>query len=66
MRNFKTLAFGALSFLAGIVVLQNTESVDTEILVWTITMPRAAMLFVVLLLGFVLGLLLGYKGAKRV
>jgi uncharacterized integral membrane protein len=40
-----------------IVVLQNTQAVETKILFLTITMPRAALLFGTFLIGFGLGVL---------
>jgi hypothetical protein len=52
-----------------IVVLQNTQSVETRILLVTLSMPRAVLLFVTLLLGFVLGLVAaswrGREGGSR-
>ena len=44
-----------LVVLALIVVLQNTAAVETRILHLTLTMPRAALLFGALIVGFVLG-----------
>lgn len=41
--------------LVFIVVLQNTQSVETKVLFMTITMPRAFLIFLTFLLGFVLG-----------
>jgi len=48
-------AVGALLVL--IVVLQNTQAVETKILFLTLTMPRAALLLGTLLVGFALGYL---------
>lgn len=45
-----------LAVLVIVVVLQNTETVQTRLLFFTISMPRAALLFVTLLAGFVIGL----------
>lgn len=41
--------------LALVIVLQNTESVDTKILFFTISMPRAALLLFSVLAGFAAG-----------
>lgn len=46
-----------LALVVLVVVLQNTESVETRLLFTTITMPRAALLFGTLLVGFALGVL---------
>jgi len=46
-----------IAILALIIVLQNTQAVETKLLLVTVTMPRAVLLFVTLLVGFVLGLI---------
>ena len=56
MKRLRTLVFALVAILVIIVVLQNTQSVETRILLVTLSMPRAVLLFVTLLLGFVLGL----------
>ena len=56
MKRLRTLVFALVAVLVIIVVLQNTQSVETRILLVTLSMPRAVLLFVTLLLGFVLGL----------
>lgn len=49
----------ALALIAGflliVVILQNTETVETRILSATIELPRAILLLLVLLFGFALG-----------
>lgn len=55
--NLKLAAIGILALLILIIVLQNTEAVETRILFMTLTMPRAALLFGTLIVGFVIGLL---------
>lgn len=52
----KIAGIAILALLVLIVVLQNTQSVDTRILFMTITMPRAALLFGALVIGFVIGI----------
>ncbi len=49
------------SLLAGVLILQNTESVDTRLLFVTVSMPRAALLLATLLAGFALGVLVGFR-----
>jgi uncharacterized integral membrane protein len=46
-----------VALLVLIVVLQNTESVQTDVLFISISMPRAVLLFGTLVIGFLLGLL---------
>lgn len=52
------LGFAVASVIIAIIlVLQNTESVETKILFVTVVMPRAVLLLITFLLGFCLGLL---------
>ena len=53
----KLIAIAVLAILVLIVVLQNTEAVETRVLFLKLTMPRAALLFGTLIIGFVIGLL---------
>ena len=47
-------AIAIVALLVLVVVLQNTEAVETKLLFMSVTMPRAAFLFVTLLVGFAL------------
>jgi lipopolysaccharide assembly protein A len=40
-----------------IVILQNTEPVETRVLFLSVTMPRAVLLLVTTVIGFLLGIL---------
>lgn len=60
-KNLKPIIIGIAAVLVLIVILQNTTQVDTRILFLTITMPRALLLAVVAALGFLAGLLMGWK-----
>ena len=53
----------AVGMVMSAVILQNTEEVDTQILFWTITMPRAALLGASLLAGFAAGVI--WMGFRR-
>jgi uncharacterized integral membrane protein len=55
MRHWKLIVFVVAAVLTIIVVVQNTQAVETKLLFVTLTMPRAVLLFVTLLIGFVLG-----------
>lgn len=46
-----------LAVLVVIMVLQNTEAVETQVLFVTVTMPRAVLLLTTALIGFALGIL---------
>jgi uncharacterized integral membrane protein len=53
----KLIVVAVLVILAVVIVLQNTERVTTKVLFATIILPRAALLFVTLAMGFVAGIL---------
>ena len=55
MQKAKIAAIALLALLVLIVVLQNTDAVETNILFFSITMPRAALLFGALVVGFIIG-----------
>ncbi len=57
MNKLKVVGIALLALLVVIVVLQNTQSVDTKLLFLTITMPSAALLFGTLVIGFAIGVL---------
>ena len=61
MDKVKIVLVAVVALLVLIVVLQNTESVETTLLFVKVTMPRAALLFGTLLVGFALGALTGGK-----
>ena len=52
----KIAGVAILAILVLVVVLQNTEAVETKILFVTVTVPRAALLFGTLIVGYVLGI----------
>lgn len=58
MSNKHTIAIAAIAaLLVLIIVLQNTEAVNTKLLFVTVAMPRAALLFGTMIVGFVLGMI---------
>ncbi len=57
MKRLKVLSILVLALTVLIVVLQNTEQVETKILFASVVMPRALLLGVTLLVGFSLGIL---------
>jgi uncharacterized integral membrane protein len=64
IKRYKGLGIALLAFLAGVVVFQNTQTVEARFLFWKASMPSAALLFLTLALGFLLGLLVGYREAR--
>ena len=65
MNRIRLIAVGLLALLMVIVVLQNTEAVETRLLFFSITMPRAALLFGALAVGFSSGVLVSNRILDR-
>lgn len=57
MRKLRLIVTLVLAVLVVIVVLQNTDAVETRLLFATVTMPRAVLLLTTVLIGFALGIL---------
>jgi len=55
-RRWKPVAMAAAALVLVILILQNTQPVETHLLVMKVTMSRAVLLIVTLLIGFALGL----------
>ena len=51
--------------ILAIIALQNTETVETQVLWIALPMPRAVLLLVMTLIGFVLGMLASFVLRKR-
>lgn len=57
---------GLLALAVVIVTFQNTDQVEAKLLMTTVTLPIAFLLFATLLIGFILGVLAtGIYFAKR-
>jgi len=65
MRQFKQIALIVLAVLGIVIVLQNRESVETQLLFVTVSMPRAVLLFIMLLIGFVSGIFASMIFARK-
>lgn len=65
IKQIKLISFSILCLLMLIVVLQNTASVDTGILIWKFSMPQAALLFLTLAVGFSTGVLVANRLTAR-
>jgi len=57
MKKLKIITIAVVLLLVLIVILQNTQSVETKLLFVKITMPRAFLLMLTFLFGFIAGLL---------
>lgn len=65
MAKLKLIVLLVLSVLSIILVVQNTQAVETRLLFVTVTMPRAALLALTLLLGFACGILTAIAVGKN-
>lgn len=57
MKQIKVAVSSLIAALILIIILQNTAPVETRILFMTFVMPRAALLFITAVLGFLCGAL---------
>ena len=57
INKMKFVAIAVIALVVVIVVLQNTQAVETKLLFLTVTMPNAALLFGTLIIGFAIGVL---------
>jgi putative membrane protein len=56
--NFKLVLGIILAGMAAVFIIQNVTSVDLTFLFWTLSMSRALLAFLILLVGIILGWLL--------
>ena len=57
INKLKIVAIAVIALLVVVVVLQNTQSVETKLLFLKVTMPNAALMFGTLVIGFAIGVL---------
>ena len=55
MNKTKLIVIGVIDLIATVVTIQNTQPVDTHILFFTLSMPRAVLLLLMVLIGFAIG-----------
>jgi putative membrane protein len=65
MVTIKVIVFLVLLIIVFIIVLQNTEAVETKLLFATVTMPRALLLFTTTIIGFAAGVLVSLSLSKK-
>lgn len=69
INKLKIVGVAAVVLIVLVVVLQNTQTVETNLLFLTVTMPNAALLFGTFIVGFAIGVLVSghiVSIAKRV
>ncbi len=57
MEKVKLILLVILALAGMTIVLQNTEPVETKLLFWSLTIPRAVLLLGTSLIGFALGII---------
>ena len=57
INKLKIVGIAVIVLIVLVVVLQNTQAVETKLLFLTVTMPNAALLFGTLIIGFAIGVL---------
>jgi uncharacterized integral membrane protein len=65
MKKFKAIVSIILIVLGIIIVVQNTSTVQTNLLFWSISMPRALLLLATALIGFAIGVIMSLSFFKR-
>ena len=65
MSRKRIIVIAVVALLALILILQNTQTVDTKLLFITVSMPRALLLMVTLLAGFLIGLVLPLRASRK-
>lgn len=65
MYKFRLICAAVLALIALIIVVQNTEPVETRLLFVTLTMPRAFLLMGTTIIGFILGVLWSVRFARK-
>jgi len=61
----KIIGAVVLAIIAVILILQNRDSVTTHLLFAEVTMPRAVLLVLTLIIGIVIGLLIAVSISRR-
>lgn len=65
INKLKTAGIAVVVLIVVIVVLQNTQAVETKLLFLSVTMPNAALLFGTLIIGFAIGVLTAGPASRR-
>ena len=62
---FKTIVILSVLFLFAVFVIQNLTSVTVNFLIFELTMPRALLLVLCLVIGVLVGLVLPFEFKKK-
>lgn len=65
MNRTKMTGIAILAILGVIIILQNTEPVETRLLFFSLAIPRAILLMATTLIGFALGLLVSFLFQRK-
>lgn len=65
MKQLKTIVILVIILAVIVVVVQNTQTVETDLLVATVTTPKSVLLLVTFLAGAVFGLLATFRVSKK-
>ena len=65
MAHIKLILSVIVAVLGLIIVLQNTESVQTRFFFWSVTMPRAVLIVGTMMIGFALGTVVSYLLTRK-
>jgi uncharacterized integral membrane protein len=57
INKLKIVGIAVVVLIVLVVVLQNTQTVETKLLFLTVTMPNAALMFGTLIIGFAIGVM---------
>lgn len=65
MKKTKSIILGIITILLLIIIFQNLDTVSIQLLVPTVELPHAALLFLTATAGFIIGLLVRFKFFKQ-
>ena len=64
MTNAKKVVIGLCALVLVVIALQNTETVATRLLFWSVSMPRVLLLLLTLAFGFAAGFLISTRRTR--
>ena len=65
MKEIKQILIALITCLIVIIILQNTQYCDTKILFLTVRLPRAVLLLITTLIGFLLGIVVSFRLSRK-
>ncbi|SMO68108.1 LapA family protein [Solitalea koreensis] len=63
--NLKTFLIIFITVIITIVFMQNTDEITIKLLAWDVRISKVMILASMALMGFILGLLMGYRGKRK-